>query len=324
MEAPKNFKVSHIEDMTYRRDLNLFYDAYVIGKDPFAISSNGVIISDTIGTEKMQSRINKAVGLYLFKTSLGTKKSLIPSGDIPFFDNYLIILKSRWNHYGHWLPEHLFKLKPILDSNQFLKKELFFIVEKDFPGWKLEILEHLGFSKKNLIFWEGKPLHAKKLLVPSYPTPGYNEFIWLKKQIINLSDNNLKKKKIYLTRKNAKKRRILNENELIKYLKLKGFEILSPENYSPLEQASIFSKAKVIIGPHGSAFTNIIYSENSTVVEIHNITYRLAFKRLSLIMGHKYLPYFVLRPTYQKKKFDDDYIIDIKDFIRYLCMNLKI
>ena len=45
-----------------------------------------------------------------------------------------------------------------------------------------------------------------------------------------------------------------------------GFDIIEAENYSLLEQAAIFKKAKVVMGPHGSGFTNLIFSQPGTVV----------------------------------------------------------
>ena len=77
------------------------------------------------------------------------------------------------------------------------------------------------------------------------------------------------KSKIYIRREDANYRKILNEADLITILRKKGFEIINPQHYNILEQMKIFSNAKVIISPHGSNMSNIIFCQKNTkIVEI--------------------------------------------------------
>lgn len=77
------------------------------------------------------------------------------------------------------------------------------------------------------------------------------------------------KSKIYIRREDANYRKILNEYDLISKLREKGFEIINPQHFEILEQMKIFSNAKVIITPHGSNMSNLIFCKNGTkIIEI--------------------------------------------------------
>jgi len=77
------------------------------------------------------------------------------------------------------------------------------------------------------------------------------------------------KPKIYIRREDANYRKILNEADLIILLRKKGYEIINPQHFDILEQMKIFSNAKVIISPHGSNMSNIIFCQKNTkIIEI--------------------------------------------------------
>ncbi len=75
--------------------------------------------------------------------------------------------------------------------------------------------------------------------------------------------------KIYVRREGANYRKILNEADLITKLRKQGFEIINPQHFEILEQIKIFSNAEVIVTPHGSSLTNIIFCNQGTkIIEI--------------------------------------------------------
>ena len=77
------------------------------------------------------------------------------------------------------------------------------------------------------------------------------------------------KSKVYIRREDANYRKILNENDLIIRLKKQEFEIINPQHFDILEQMKIFSNAEVIISPHGSNMSNIIFCQkNAKIIEI--------------------------------------------------------
>ena len=75
--------------------------------------------------------------------------------------------------------------------------------------------------------------------------------------------------KIYIRRENANYRKIINEADLIEKLRKQDFEIINPQHYEILDQMKIFSNAEVIISPHGSNLSNIIFcNSGAKIVEI--------------------------------------------------------
>ena len=77
------------------------------------------------------------------------------------------------------------------------------------------------------------------------------------------------KSKIYIRREDSNYRKILNEADLITKLRKLGFEIINPQHFEIFEQMKIFSNAKVIVSPHGSNMSNIIFcKKGAKIIEI--------------------------------------------------------
>ena len=77
------------------------------------------------------------------------------------------------------------------------------------------------------------------------------------------------KSKIYIRREDSNYRKILNEADLISKLRKQEFEIINPQHFEILEQMKIFSKAEVIVSPHGSNMSNLIFCKEGTkIIEI--------------------------------------------------------
>lgn len=86
---------------------------------------------------------------------------------------------------------------------------------------------------------------------------------------ITLKNTNKKKIKIYVTRQNTAFRNIVNESDIRDELTKKGYLIINTNNLSINEQVNIFSNADIVIGPTGSALTNIVFcKKNTKVLEI--------------------------------------------------------
>ncbi len=75
--------------------------------------------------------------------------------------------------------------------------------------------------------------------------------------------------KIYIRRSDANYRKILNEADLIEKLRKQNFEIINPQHFEIIDQMKIFSNADLIISPHGSNLSNIIFCKKGTkIIEI--------------------------------------------------------
>jgi capsular polysaccharide biosynthesis protein len=75
--------------------------------------------------------------------------------------------------------------------------------------------------------------------------------------------NNSGHRRIYLSRNNQRawsQRFISNESDVEAALAAEGFDIVEPANMTLPEQAALFSDAKCVVGPHGSAFANLCFA----------------------------------------------------------------
>lgn len=68
------------------------------------------------------------------------------------------------------------------------------------------------------------------------------------------------RRRIYISRAKASRRRVENENDVLPVLREHGFDILCCEDLPLANQVLTFSRARVVIGPHGAGLTNILYA----------------------------------------------------------------
>ncbi|NEQ41062.1 MAG: DUF563 domain-containing protein [Okeania sp. SIO3I5] len=104
--------------------------------------------------------------------------------------------------------------------------------------------------------------------------------------------------RIYITRNKAKHRRVINEEEIVDLLSQYGFITIELETLSVVEQVRLFANAKVIVSPHGSGLTNIMFCQpGTTVIELVSPNYiRHYYWVISQQLGLKY--YYLMGDEY--------------------------
>ncbi|BBH17675.1 hypothetical protein Back2_19620 [Nocardioides baekrokdamisoli] len=107
-------------------------------------------------------------------------------------------------------------------------------------------------------------VRAERLLVPSLPND--NEITppwvveWLRDRFLT-GDTDARASRIYVTRGTAKNtRRYDQEAEIWPELERRGFVRVDPGTLSVREQIDTFAAADVVIGVHGAALTNLVWS----------------------------------------------------------------
>lgn len=280
---PKDRIVAAQAVLSNKSYLYILNDAILSGKIPLIYNKYGHLIRDSVffsdEHQRLRSQLLVNKKFKYFKPKIITNKAKVDCA---------VLMFSNWNHFGHWVPEHLLKLRKVELLKANSNKNIKLIVEDDFPNWKLELLERLGWSENDLVYWKNNEVHVKELIVPSYPQPSYSDFKWLKK---SLFPNGFKAKgpeRIYLSRDKFESRKVSNEEELIKFLDNYGFKTIYPEMLSIEEQASIMHSAKIVIGPHGSAFTNIIFGEALDIIEFYGTHVPLGFYCLAQVLGFRH------------------------------------
>lgn len=118
---------------------------------------------------------------------------------------------------------------------------------------------------------------------------------------------NFDSKKIYISRSKAARRRLQNETDLILMLQDHGFVVFHLEELSISEQISLFSQVTHIVGPSGAGLTNMIFSTDVKILEIHTGKRVDHYHWLATMLGHQYFS-MVCAPGGSK---DDDGLVDI-------------
>jgi tetratricopeptide (TPR) repeat protein len=238
------------------------------------------------------------------------------------------LLSSLAGHvYYHWMFDILPRIELIQRSQIPLSEIDCFVVNSLSKPYQKETLELLNIPTQKILESDRHcHIQATELIVPSFPgymdwiPPGTMKFLrqaFLPK--INLAKTDLSKK-IYISRAKAKNRQIINELEVEQLLTSQGFRTIFLEEMSVLEQVAIFANAEVIVAPHGSGLTNLVFcTPNTQVVELFSPHYqRTDYWMISqhLELKHYYLigenfECLSLRNLMYQNSLTEDILVDI-------------
>lgn len=185
------------------------------------------------------------------------------------------------HNYWHWMFDTLPKIG-LLQYAKIRINNKYFLAPSISQNFQTETLVELGIKKEKILNGEiYKHLLAKKIITTDHPVIFNNNptasimnipfwiIKWLRKNFLKNTKTYIHYDKIFLDRKkdlNYDKRKIVNINEVKNFLKKNGFKIVIPEEYSFAQQVNFFNKAKIIVGIHGAAFTNIIFCKKNTKI----------------------------------------------------------
>ena len=185
-----------------------------------------------------------------------------------------LVQGASGNNYFHFLFDIILKLK--IFKNKFSLDKIDFFYVPGASKWQKIILSLFDIPEEKLIDSNKyRHIRAKKIIATDHP--------WYKKGFVQeeinylpewsvhfLRDKFLKykktlnvSKKIFIDRSDSKFNhcQLINNQEIINYLEAKGFECFQVSKLHFFEQIYLFNNADIIIGPHGAAFTNIIFSK---------------------------------------------------------------
>jgi len=182
-------------------------------------------------------------------------------------------------NYCHWVLDILPRVGLLENCGYNLNDIDHFIFNNYKAKFQIDSLNKLGISESKIITSDLSPeIMAENALIPSlHMHPANSGSPWVAKYLQGkfLDNKSNKSRRIYINRTGVDKRKVLNENELIEFLEKKyGFENITMHNYNIFEQARIANEAEVIVGPHGAALTNIVFSNAGTkLIEIFSPVY---------------------------------------------------
>lgn len=241
-----------------------------------------------------------------------------------FFKKYKIIDKGIFVHdrhsenYFHWITDVIPKIlwakkKGLLKNYKLIFPEF----NNQFQCQSILPFKKSIFELNKFLYYKvNKLIYLTEFHPSGFPRKKYlletQKFFKKKFNIRNKSNQ-----KIYISRAQASRRRLLNEKELIDFLKKKNFKIIQMEDLDFKKQISLCSSSKVLISVHGAGLTNIIWmKKNTKLIEIRDsqdITLNPYFA-ISQQLGIKYFYYLSEPNNIINTSSHRDYIININKF----------
>ncbi len=199
---------------------------------------------------------------------------------------YVHLMSEAYPIYGHWLLDII--PKAWLYMTQFGEHvpDSKFLYCSDTPQYGLDIISILfDISRDQIKFYDFEteiPI-IERLILPSlmhnshvyHPAMKRSIRFVLEKIIPGFTVHTEARKpykKIYVSRDRFRdrsistKRRIANEEDLLKIVLAKGFEVIYPEELGWSEQVDLFSRSSIVVGEAGSGLHNTIFSPSSAHV----------------------------------------------------------
>ena len=207
-------------------------------------------------------------------------------------------------NYFHFLFDIISKLK-LFSQIVDLEKINYFYIQGFFP-WQIEILKLFNIPENKIIDCKKfRHLKVDKLYVCEHPWyyTGYVQYEiknipkwiikFLRTKFLNLSKEFKCSKKIFIDRTDSlfSHCKLINNDEIKRFLSEEGFEIYQTSKLKFLEQVYLFKNAEIIVSPHGAALSNIVFS-NSNLKLIELIPENHPSKkceRISNILGFNYI-----------------------------------
>ena len=203
------------------------------------------------------------------------------------------VLLGGDDNYSHWLSRNLLKLS-LLDRDPALAG-LPMLVNDDLRRYQLEFLDLLQIPPERLLrVKRGGFVRCKRLVVPTVLRnhPRMRTGIdWIRSRLAQyLAPEAHAHDLVYVSRRDSPLRKLLNDDELALRLEAEGFRTLVASELSVADQIRAFSRARVIVGPHGAGLTNLVFApRDALVVEIAStaIAHMEDFRAIARHMGQR-------------------------------------
>jgi tetratricopeptide (TPR) repeat protein/capsular polysaccharide biosynthesis protein len=237
------------------------------------------------------------------------------------------------NTYFHWMFDILPRFELLQRSGINLDSIDYFLVSTR-CSFQQESLKRLGIPEHKLLTIEdGTHIQAESLIVPSFPgsvawMPGW-ACTFLRNLFLSSNPSTAPHTRLYLSRQTSSDRRVINETEIMQLLQTLGFTCISLESLSVVEQAQLLAAANVVVAPHGSALSNLVFcNPGTTVIELFPPNYVYpCYWLISNLVGLEYyylvgeMPegYHLHRLFYPRPQIEDLYI-DVKKLSALLAL----
>lgn len=221
-----------------------------------------------------------------FTKQMGEMKRNLPlttqlrsgSGSNDEFASGFLLLTERGAGFHHWFYEVLPKLWWYEELRGQTDATPALVCHSPLNRYQARSLELMGYDTDAVVQHPNSHSSVERLYVPPHPIrlkgnqlqalP--SQLRWVGKRIsANVGEAGQEfADHVYISRRDASRRRVTNEDELMAQLSRFGFERYEPGQLSFEDQVRLFAGADLVVGPHGKAYTNLIFAEDSTLIEL--------------------------------------------------------
>ena len=253
--------------------------------------SSNIIVENKVIIERMQN-IDDSNANYsndFVKEHDNDRAIVVPNVKEELNTVFFLGGNGSWNYY-HWIIEIVPKIQYYIEAGLAKKKISLLVSEQVLktPSF-LEILKKclLAYDVEIIFMSEFKVYKVQNLYHINAPNNivfntrhvlSRPDFCYYRKEsleyvrkigasiLLDWQNNNVAKSelvsydRIILARKKTAYRKF-NQEEVIELLSTYGFRTVFMEDYSLAEQIHIFNMAKIIIGPSGAAWTNLVFAK---------------------------------------------------------------
>ncbi len=272
------------------RFVSIFSDAFVLGPVGPALTTNGSVIADSVGTPPIAPRrtgVSLARSMRLNGIRL-TWQAL--SGDISPEQQIKVatLATSPWNNYYHWTIECLLRVRLLEKYGAETGIYPTLLVPAGRSSWMDEALELINYTGEVTSIDRGI-VKVDTLVVPTFPDPIPVECSWIRDRMLeNVDSGQGAGERIYISRRDATVRQVSNKDEIESVLARHGIDTYVLSELSVEDQVELFNSADFVVSPHGAGLTNIVYGEDMTVIELFGDKRMATFDRIAENMGHNY------------------------------------
>lgn len=281
-------------DATYRfpaAHLAAFPNAWLAGQGCVVVAGDGRVLTDSFSSDailELGGRFQKRV----LRAELdGQQHSLPfalgrPRGQARSLPERCLLATQYWHfNYHHWLVECLPRLRHALETPELADCRV--IVPANMAPFQRESLALLGLESDRLLPFDGGDWRIDLLLFASIGRFAPEELAWLRERLAaGVAGSSragapaperegvpgpapARPSRLYISRADASMRRLTNEAEVVAALQAFGFELLTLTGMPLAEQIARFAAAEIILGPHGSGLTNLLFApRQATIIEL--------------------------------------------------------
>lgn len=179
------------------------------------------------------------------------------------------LLPTHYWHfnYHHWLVEVLPRLR--FAVGQEWLADCVLIVPATLTPFQRESLAILEISPNRWLPFDAGNWQVEKLFFPSVGNFAPAELHWVRQQFLERclpAQLPNQSRRLYISRADAQQRRLANEREVIAALQPYQFEPVTLTGIPLTEQIRLFAQAEMIVAPHGSGLTNLLFAPSQALV----------------------------------------------------------